>query len=71
MIPSLCAVLIRLHPEYCIQLWGSQHKKIMELLEQIQRRTTKITNGLEHLFSEDRLRKLEEVQENERGCILE
>ncbi len=27
------------HLEYCIQAWGPQHRKDMELLEWVQRRT--------------------------------
>ncbi|GAB0177351.1 hypothetical protein GRJ2_000200300 [Grus japonensis] len=43
---------------YCIQLWGPQDKKNMDLLEQVQGRATKIIRGLEHLCYEDRLREL-------------
>ncbi|KAK4817841.1 hypothetical protein QYF61_000676 [Mycteria americana] len=44
--------------EYLVQLWSPQHRKDMELLEQDQRRATKMTRGMEHLSYEDRLREL-------------
>jgi len=44
--------------EYCIQGWGFQHRKEVELLERIHRRDTKMIQGLEHLSYIDRLKEL-------------
>jgi len=35
-----------------------QHKKNVELVEEVERRAMKMTRRLEHLFYEDRLREL-------------
>jgi len=56
VILPIYSALGRHHLESCIHLWTPQHRKDMELLEQVERRATKIFEGLEHLSCEDRLK---------------
>ncbi|KAJ7424273.1 hypothetical protein WISP_29289 [Willisornis vidua] len=54
--PQLC--FCETHLEHCIRFRGSQNKKDVDLLDQVQRRAMEMIRGLEHLYCEDRLREL-------------
>jgi len=49
---------IRLHLEYCIQVWSPCMKKDIECLERVQRRVTKLVGTLRKKLYEERLRVL-------------
>ena len=57
-ILPLCSDRVRPHLQFCVQLWGPQHRRDRDLLERVQRGDTKMIRGLEHLCCEDRLREL-------------
>jgi len=58
VILPLCSVLVTPHLEYCVQMWNPQDRRDTDLLECIQRRATKMTQGMEHLSYKDRPREL-------------
>ena len=65
---------VRPHLEYCVQAWAQYFEKDIRSRENVQRRATKMVNGMKNLSYEEWLKKLKMMSSQERrlcGDLIE